>query len=492
MNGFTHSSQSKKPHFVLVPLMAQGHTIPMIDLAHLLASHGALVTFVTTPLNALRIESVIQHAKESQLPIKFLPLPFNYAEAGLPEGSENLDTLHHGLQEFAAFMEICFSNKDPLISNLREHEIPPSCVISDLTQPWTGEVAREFGIPRLGFLGFSAFATLCRDISILHKIYDNITDENEPVPIPGFPHPLEIPKTKSFLSFYAPGFEKIREKIAEENSKSEGIIVNTFLEMESLYIDSYEKLTGKKAWAVGPTCLYIRDLKQMNSRGNKASIDEERCLKWLDSMEKGSVLFVNFGSLANIVPLQVMEIGLGLETSRKPFIWVLKAGDKMAEIEQWLIEEKFEDRVKDRGLIIKGWAPQFMILSHKAVGGFLTHCGWNSIIESICNGVPMLTWPQFGDQFQNEILVADVLKVGIKIGVERSVVWGSEKSDEVMVKRDHMERKVLELIDEGKEGMERRIRARELGDKAKKAMEEGGSSYKNIELLIQVVQEKAQ
>ncbi|KAJ4780337.1 Glycosyltransferase [Rhynchospora pubera] len=450
MNGFTHSSQSKKPHFVLVPLMAQGHTIPMIDLAHLLASHGALVTFVTTPLNALRIESVIQHAKESQLPIKFLPLPFNYAEAGLPEGSENLDTLHHG------------------------------------------EVAREFGIPRLGFLGFSAFATLCRDISILHKIYDNITDENEPVPIPGFPHPLEIPKTKSFLSFYAPGFEKIREKIAEENSKSEGIIVNTFLEMESLYIDSYEKLTGKKAWAVGPTCLYIRDLKQMNSRGNKASIDEERCLKWLDSMEKGSVLFVNFGSLVNIVPLQVMEIGLGLETSRKPFIWVLKAGDKMAEIEQWLIEEKFEDRVKDRGLIIKGWAPQFMILSHKAVGGFLTHCGWNSIIESICNGVPMLTWPQFGDQFQNEILVADVLKVGIKIGVERSVVWGSEKSDEVMVKRDHMERKVLELIDEGKEGMERRIRARELGDKAKKAMEEGGSSYKNIELLIKVVQEKAQ
>ncbi|KAJ4787252.1 Glycosyltransferase [Rhynchospora pubera] len=371
-----------------------------------------------------------------------------------------------------------------------EHETPPSCVISDLSQPWTGEVAREFGIPRLGFLGISAFSSLCKDITVLHKIYDNVTDENEPVPIPRFPHPLEIAKTKSIMNFDSPGLEKILEKVAQEDSKSEGIIVNTFQEMESLYIDSYEKLTGKKAWAVGPMCLYNKGLKQIVSRGNKASIDEIRCIKWLDTMEKGSVLFVNFGSVANIVPLQVMEIGLGLEASKKPFIWVLKATDEMPEIEQWLIEQKFEERVKDRGLIIKGWAPQFLILSHKAVGGFLTHCGWNSTIESICNGVPMLTWPQFGDQFLNEILAADVLKIGIKIGVESSVVWGSEKSDEAMVKRDDMERKVLELMDEGKEGMERRVRARELGDKAKAAMKEGVSSHKNIELLIKVVQKE--
>ncbi|KAJ3684559.1 hypothetical protein LUZ61_013723 [Rhynchospora tenuis] len=491
MKEFNHGSQSKKPHFVLVPLLEQGHIIPMTDLALLLASHGALVTFVTTPLNALRIEAVIQHAKESQLPIQFLPLALNCAKAGLPEGSENLDMLRHGVQEFAALLELCFSNKDPLISYLREHETPPSCVISDEVQPWTGEVAREFGVPRLSFAGFSAFSSLCRDISILHKIYDDVTDEHQPVPLPGFPHPVEIPKNKSLLNFYVPGLEKITEKIKEENSKIDGIIVNTFQEMESLYIDSYEKLTGKKAWAVGPMCLYNKDLKQMVSRGNKPSIDEESCVRWLDSMEEGSVLFVNFGSLARCVPLQLMEIGLGLEASRKPFIWVIKAGDKMPEIEQWLMEEKFEERVKDRGLIIKGWAPQVMVLSHKAVGGFLTHCGWNSIIESVCNGVTMLTWPHFGDQFFNEILVVDVLKIGIRIGVERSVVLGSEKSDEVMVKRDDVERKVLELMDEGKEGMERRIRARKLMDMAKNAMEDGGSSYKNIELLIKVVEEKA-
>lgn len=166
MNGLSHGSQSEQPHFVLVPLMAQGHTLPMIDMAHLLASHGALVTFVTTPLNASRIKSIIQHAKDAQLPIQFLPLPFNCAEVGLPDGCENLDTLQTGLQEFATFLEACFLNKDPLISYLREQETPPSCVISDITQPWTGEVAREFGIPRLFFIGFSAFASLGRYCSI--------------------------------------------------------------------------------------------------------------------------------------------------------------------------------------------------------------------------------------------------------------------------------------------------------------------------------------
>ncbi|XP_078152077.1 UDP-glycosyltransferase 73C4-like [Carex rostrata] len=490
MNGFNHGSQSKQPHFVLVPLMAQGHTIPMIDMAHLLASHGALVTFVTTPLNASRIESIIQHAKDSQLPIQFLPLPFNCAKAGLPEGSENLDTLRTGLHEFKAFLEACFLNKDPLISYLREHKTPPSCVISDTTQPWTGEVAREFGIPRLCFIGFSAFASLCREITVVHKIYDNVTDENEPVPVPGFPHPLEVPKNRSVLSFSPPGLENIREKMKEEDSKSVGLITNTFQELESPYIDSYKKLFGKKVWAIGPMCLYNKTLKQMAFRGNRASIDEERCLNWLDSMQDGSVLFVNFGSITRSAPLQLIEIGLGLEASRKHFIWVIKAGEKMPEIEQWLIEEKFEERVKDRGLIIKGWAPQVMILSHRAIGGFLTHSGWNSTIESICNGVPMITWPHFGDQFLNEIFVVDVLKIGIRIGVDKSIVWGSEKSDEIMVRRDDVERKVLELMDEEKEGMERKVRARELGDKAKKAMEEGGSSYKKIELLIQVVQER--
>ncbi|KAJ4780332.1 Glycosyltransferase [Rhynchospora pubera] len=162
----------------------------------------------------------------------------------------------------------------------------------------------------------------------------------------------------------------------------------------------------------------------------------------------------------------------------------------MSEIEQWLIEENFEERVKDRGLIIRGWAPQVMILSHNAIGGFMTHCGWNSTIEGICSGVPMLTWPHFAEQFLNEVLVVDILKIGIRIGVMSSVTWGSEKTDEVKIKRNEVEKKVLELLTEGGGGLERRLKASELGKMAKMAMEEGGSSYNNIELLIHEIKER--
>lgn len=157
-----HVPVMQQPHFVLVPQMAQGHTIPMIDMAYILANHGAVVTFITTPRNAARIESIIQHVRDSQLPIRFVLLPFKGAELGLPEECESIDSLPLGLKQLSTFVEASLQLQDPLISYLQENEPPPSCVISDMTHPWTGAVAREFGVPRLSFFGFSAFSSLVR------------------------------------------------------------------------------------------------------------------------------------------------------------------------------------------------------------------------------------------------------------------------------------------------------------------------------------------
>ncbi|CAL9102243.1 unnamed protein product, partial [Musa textilis] len=112
-----------------------------------------------------------------------------------------------------------------------------------------------------------------------------------------------------------------------------------------------------------------------------------------------------------------------LETWGSPFIWVIRPGKQAAEVERWLSEE-FEERVRvrSRGLVIRGWAPQMVILSHPAVGGFVTHCGWNSILEGISAGLPMVTWPHFGDQFLNQKLVVQVLRVGVAVGAENSGV----------------------------------------------------------------------
>ncbi|XP_048562282.1 UDP-glycosyltransferase 73C3-like isoform X3 [Triticum urartu] len=405
-------SGSVRAHFVLVPMMAQGHTIPMTDMARLLAEHGAQVSFITTPVNAARLEGFAADVKAAGLAVQLVELHFPAAEFGLPDGY----------------------------------------------------------------------------ITYHNNVFQNVKDENELITITGFPTPLELTKAKCPGNFCIPGMEQIRKKFLEEELKSDGEVINSFQELETLYIESLEQTTKKKVWAVGPMCLCHRDNNTMAARGNKASMDEAQCLQWLDSMKPGSVVFVSFGSLACTTPQQLVELGLGLETSRKPFIWVIKAGAKLPEVEEWLADE-FEERVKNRGMVIRGWAPQLMILQHQAIGGFVTHCGWNSTIEGICAGVPMITWPHFGEQFLNEKLLVDVLKTGMEVGVKGVTQWGSE-NQEVMVTRDEVQKAVNTLMDEGVAAEEMRVRAKDCAIKARRAFDEGGSSYDNIRLLIQEMEIK--
>ncbi|KAL6848016.1 hypothetical protein ACP4OV_022144 [Aristida adscensionis] len=467
-----------RAHFVLVPLMAQGHTIPMIDMARLLAEHGAQVSFVTTPVNAARMAGFVAGVEAAGLAIRLLELRFPAAEFGLPDGCENVDLIPSG-DLFKNFVDACVALRRPLAARLRELRPPPSCIISDVTHWWTGDIARELGIPSFTFNGSCGFSSLARYIISRDNLLDQAEGENELITFPGFPTPLQLIKAKCPGSFNVPGMKEIRKNIYEEELRCSGVVINSFQELEPLYIRSFEQITGKKVWTLGPVCLCNQDSSTMAARGDKASMDEAHCLQWLDSRKPGSVIFVSFGSLACTPPKQLVEVGLGLEASKKPFIWVIKAGDKFPEVEEWLAEG-FEERVKDRGMIIRGWAPQVVILWHQAIGGFLTHCGWNSTIEGICAGVPMITWPHFADQFLNERLVVDVLRTGVEVGVQGVAQWGEEQKDVTMT-RDAVETAVCKLM----AAEEMRMRAKDFGVKARKAMGEGGSSYNNIKLLIQ-------
>uniref|UniRef100_A0ACD5VY42 Uncharacterized protein n=1 Tax=Avena sativa TaxID=4498 RepID=A0ACD5VY42_AVESA len=382
------------------------------------------------------------------------------------------------------FMLACAALRETLKAHLREQRhSPPSCIISDYFHWWTGDIARELGIPRLSFSGFSGFSSLVSYIINRDKVLEQVADENKLITIQGFPTPLELTRHQCPGSLSFPGVEEIRDKIYEEELRCDGEVINSFRELETLYIESFEQMTRRKVWTVGPMCLCHRDRNTVAARGNKASMDEAQCLKWLDSMKPGSVIFVSFGSLAATTPQQLVELGLGLEASKKPFIWVIKAGPKSPEVEEWLADG-FEGRVKDRGMIIRGWAPQVMILWHQAIGGFMTHCGWNSTIEGICAGVPMITWPHFQEQFLNENMVVDVLKTGVPVGVKGITEWGNEQQ-EVMVTRDAVETAVHTLMDEGEAAEVLRMRAKDYAIKARKALDEEGSSYDNIKLLIQ-------
>lgn len=164
-----------------------------------------------------------------------------------------------------------------------------------------------------------------------------------------------------------------------------------------------------------------------------------------------------------------------------------RGGEKSDGLERRILQQGFEERIEGRGLVIRGWAPQVLILCHPSVGGFLTHCGWNSTLEGVCAGVPMITCPLFAEQFINEKLVVQVLGIGESVGVEAAVTWGLEDKFGLLMKKDQVKEAIEKVMDKGEEGEERRQRARELGEMAKCAVEQGGSSYLNIEKLIQFV-----
>jgi UDP-glucosyl transferase 73C len=201
-----------------------------------------------------------------------------------------------------------------------------------------------------------------------------------------------------------------------------------------------------------------------------------------------SVLYAFLGSLCNLTYEQLIELGLGLEASKKPFIWVVRGGSQSENLEMWFKETVFEERTIERSLLIRGWAPQTLILSHPSVGGFLTHCGWNSILEAVCAGLPLVTWPLFGDQFLNEKLIGQILNISVRVGGDDTVTSSEEKNG-VFVKKENVKDAIEKLMD-GEDSEGREERARELREMAKRAVEEGGSSHLDIALLIQDIMQQ--
>ncbi|PKU72328.1 UDP-glycosyltransferase 73C5 [Dendrobium catenatum] len=396
--------------------MAQGHMIPAVDMARLLADGGATISFITTPINAARIRPIIDRIHNSALPIRFIELRFPSAEA-----AENL------LKPFVEALPLLCPQ---LESYLQQSSTPkPDCIIADNWHYWTVEVARKFGIPRLVFHGQSCFSIYCSTVLRRRKMLDEIEDDFQVFELPEMPEKIEVMKAQ--------------------------------------------------VWTIGPLSLYNKHVEDRASRGKPSSIDGGVLLQWLNGKTSNSVILVSFGSISRNAFPQIIEIGYALEASKIPFIWVVKETDK------WMSE--FEERTRLTGLVIRGWAPQSVILSHEAVGGFMTHCGWNSTLEAIAAGVPMVTWPRFGDQFLNERMVVDVLKVGVAVGVKlppTKVVMAAGEKGLRVVRREEVEEAVRKLMGRGEEAEERRKRVREFGVMASKAMEDGGSSFHNLKDLI--------
>ncbi|CAK8543937.1 unnamed protein product [Lathyrus sativus] len=475
------------PHFVLFPFISQGHIIPMIDIAKLLAQHGAIVTIFTTPKNALRFSSVLSRAVSSGLQINLVTLNLQSKQAGLPDGCENSDMVNISKDMWNNFFYAVSLLQEQAQELFDKLPLKPNCIISDFFIPWTSQIAEKHQIPRISFHGFSCFCLHLLFKVHSSKILESVNSDTEYFTVPDIPHKIQVNKEQVPGAILDEGLKETGMKMHEAEMKSYGVIINTFEELEKQYVNDYKKVSSDKVWCVGPVSLCNKNGLDKAERGKIASISEHNCLKFLDLHKPKSVVYVCLGSLCNLVSSQLIELALGLEATKIPFIWVIRDGlDKTEGLEKWFSGEKFEERNQGRGFIIRGWAPQMVILSHPSIGGFLTHCGWNSTLEGISVGVPMVTWPLFADQFLNEKLVTQVLRIGVSLGVEVLMKLGEEEKLGVVVKKEVITKTICNVMDEGdQESKERRERVSELSEIAKKAVEKGGSSYINITLLIQ-------
>ncbi|XP_031492819.1 UDP-glycosyltransferase 83A1-like isoform X2 [Nymphaea colorata] len=198
------------------------------------------------------------------------------------------------------------------------------------------------------------------------------------------------------------------------------------------------------------------------------------CINWLDRQPACSVIYVSLGSTTILSKHQLGELALGLELTGRPFLWVSRP--TIMENNAAVYPEGFMDRVARRALVVE-WAPQKEVLSHPSVACFLTHCGWNSTMEALFNGVPMLGWPYFADQFLNQTCIVDLWKVGLKLVNDEDGVVGKEE----------IKKKIEDLMND--EGIRERVG--DMKEKGKRAVMEGGASFDNLKGFVHIIKREA-
>ncbi|KAM7512439.1 hypothetical protein LguiB_011314 [Lonicera macranthoides] len=447
-------------HIVLFPFMSKGHTIPILHFSHLLLRRGATLTVFTTQANRPFISNSLSNTTAS-----VIDLPFPENVAGVPDGVESTDKLP------SMSLFVPFANATKLMKPHFERalEILPrvTFMITDGFLGWTLDSATKFGIPRFVYYGLGTFAmTMCHVMgSSRHLLDAESKDELFEM--------ADFPTVKLTINDFEPAFtdsnpkgphyEFVMEQIIA-TSKSYGLIVNSFYELDSQYLEYWNREAEPKLWCLGPFCLADQPSVNVNHH-------VKPWIKWLDQKlaEGKPIMYVAFGSQAEISEEQLEEIKMGLEKSEASFLWVLgRNGSGLGE--------GFEDRVRERGLVVREWVDQREILGHKSVQGFLSHCGWNSVLESVCARVPILAWPMMAEQHLNARFVVELISIGLQV----ETIDGSVRG---FVKSEGLEKTVRELM-EGEMGKEARKKVKEVGEVAIKAVEEGGSSWQTLNELI--------
>ncbi|KAJ4965140.1 hypothetical protein NE237_016989 [Protea cynaroides] len=473
---------------VLYPLMSIGHLVSMVELAKLIFRqyHQRLsVTILITsgPVVSPNATAYLSRVSETIPFITFHHLP-SVTIASSIEPSFNRSRA-------AILSELVRLNNPNLLHTL--HTMSKTSTIRALVMdifcaPAASIVSSDLGIPTYCYnpAGTIFLSFLLYLPTIHHQTTKSFKDlAMTHLDFPGLPPILATHMPASALNREEQGYHWILE-ISSSLRKSKGIIVNTFESLESRAIKA---ITDGLCIPDAPTppvyCIGPLISSPINHTVEGESVNQiHQCLSWLDAQPNQSVVFLCFGSGGVFSTAQVREIAVGLEKSGQRFLWVLRKplsedNNKHFSVEQGdpdldvLLPEGFLDRTQDRGLVVKVWAPQVEVLSRESVSGFVTHCGWNSVLEAVCAGVPMVAWPLYAEQHMNRAVLVEEMKLAMPM----------EESEDGLVSAMEIEKRVRALI-ESEEGRVFRERSRKMKKEAMAAWSEGGSALLAFTKLV--------
>nr|AUS89434.1 UDP-glucosyl trnasferase 2 [Sesuvium portulacastrum] len=440
---------------LMFPLPFQGHHTPMLQLAEILHSKGFSISIIHTHFNS---PNSANHPQFS-----FYPIPnslFKDEDCSADHVVEFLNMLNKEcVLPFTDLLSQILSENNVAT----EDEEPVACLITDALWHFTQALADSFKLPRIvlrtsnlaSFLSFNSLYLL------KEKGYLSAQGSQFEAPPPEL-SPLKVKDIPLLCVSDPEAAYELVSKLLEKTKASRGVIFNSFEELEPSSLATFRKDISVPIFVVGPFH------KQVSASSSSLLAQDSSCISWLNSQSPKSVLYVSFGSIAAVNEAEFVEIAWGLANSKQPFLWAIRPGLVRGHDGPAPLPNGFLDEVADRGLVIT-WAPQVEVLRHPAIGGFWTHNGWNSTLESISEGIPMFCLPCFADQMANARYVTDLWRVGLRIEDE--------------INRKDIDKAIRRLMLE-KEGREIAERVACLKEKADLCIAEGGSSYKSLDNLV--------
>jgi hydroquinone glucosyltransferase len=455
---------------VLLASPGAGHLIPMVELAQRLAAdHGFAVTLVTIPgMSNPATEAVVLSSLPSYVLTAVLPaVPLDDLPSDIGFGALVFEFVRRSLPNLRALMEDASRGS-------------VTALVCDFFGTSALPLAAELGVQGYVFLPNSfAMISIMRHLAGLHgdaAAPGEYRDLPDLLPLPGglVLHHADLPE----------GFQDRKDPVyayhveeARRYGRANGFLVNSFEELEVVMVETFKRDAEDGAFPpVYPVGPFVRS-------SSSEEADESGCLEWLDRQPENSVVYLSFGTGGSLSVEQTAELAAGLEMSGHRFLWVVRMpsldgnpcaygsmpGDKDDPL-AWL-PEGFLERTSGRGLAVVAWAPQVRVLSHSATACFVSHCGWNSTLESVAAGVPMVAWPLYAEQKMNAAILTEVTGVAL-----RPAARGNGHG---LVTREEIAASVKELM-EGEKGSAVRGRTRELREASKRAWSSEGSSRRAL------------